>query len=290
MQTVTPFLWFNDNAQQAIDLYRRAFTDTEVINRQTAGPAETDPLVMATVRLAGLEMMLLNGGPAYTFTPAVSYFVTCPTPNDVEVIWEMLVDGGSELMELGEYPFSERYGWLADRFGVSWQIGVGPGPQSITPFLMFVGEQHGRAQEAMNLYTSVLPRSAIDSVALWQPGMPEPAGTVMYATFNLMGWRFMAMDSAQNHQFTFSPANSFMIMCENQAEVDHYWDGLLAGGGEPGQCGWLKDRFGVSWQIIPRQLGQLMADPDPARAGRVREAMLGMGKIDIAGLERSHGR
>jgi predicted 3-demethylubiquinone-9 3-methyltransferase (glyoxalase superfamily) len=287
LQTITPFLWFNDNAQQAIELYQCAFADTEVINRHTAGPAETDPLVMATVRLAGLEMTVLNGGPAYTFTPAVSYFVTCPAPNDVDAIWEALSDGGSELMELGEYPFSKRYGWLADRFGVSWQIGVGPGPQSITPFLMFVGDQHGRAQEAMNLYTSVLPRSEIDAAALWQPGMPEPAGTVMYATFNLMGWRFMAMDSAQNHRFTFSPANSFMVMCGNQAEVDRYWDGLLAGGGEPSQCGWLKDRFGVSWQIIPRQLGHLMGDPDPARAGRVRKAMLGMGKIDIVGLERA---
>ena len=172
---------------------------------------------MATIRLAGLEMMLLNGGPAYTFTPAVSYFVTCPTADEVDAIWEMLVAGGGELMARGEYPFSKRYGWLADQFGVSWQIGVGPGPQSITPFLMYVGNQHGRAREAMDLYTSVLPRSEIHSVALWQPGTPEPARTVMYSSFNLSGWRFMAMDSAQPHQFTFSQANSFMVIYQDQA-------------------------------------------------------------------------
>ena len=139
----------------------------------------------------------------------------------------------------------------------------------ITPFLWF----DGAAEEAMNFYVSVFPNSRVLSVS------------PMTVSFELEGQRFYGLNGGP--AFRFTEAVSFFVDCETQEEVDTYWSKLTAGGGQPGQCGWLKDRFGLSWQIIPRVLGKLLGDQDRAKAGRVMQAMLTMGKIDIAGLERA---
>lgn len=140
----------------------------------------------------------------------------------------------------------------------------------ITPFLWF----DGNAEAAMQLYVSVFPNSKVLSVS------------PMMVSFELEGQRFYGVNGGPQYHFT--EAVSFLVDCESQEEVDFYWSKLTAGGGQPGQCGWLKDRFGLSWQIIPKALGRLMGDQDRARAGRVMEAMLTMGKIDIAGLQRAY--
>jgi len=146
----------------------------------------------------------------------------------------------------------------------------------IAPFLWF----DGQAEEAVAFYTSVFPNSSVDG---WMRG---PDGSVMGANFRLDGQPFMALNGGPLYQFT--PAVSFFVSCETQAEVDRYWSALGAGSDDEGQCGWLKDRFGVSWQIIPTALGELLGDPDPEKAGRVMQAMLGMKKIEIAGLREAH--
>lgn len=151
----------------------------------------------------------------------------------------------------------------------------------ITPFLWF----DDRIEEAVALYVKVFPDARIVRSARYGPGAPRPAGTMMTMTFELRGQTFMALNGGPVHRF--SPAVSFMVACETQAEVDHYWDGLLEGGGEEQPCGWLRDRFGLSWQVIPSALGRALGDPDPARAGRAVQAMLQMKKIDIAALERA---
>ena len=153
--------------------------------------------------------------------------------------------------------------------------------QPIIPFLWF----DDRIEDAVSLYVSVFPDSRIVSTTHYGAGAPRPAGTVMSMTFELRGQQFMALNGGPMYQF--SPAVSFMVTCATQAEVDHYWHGLLAGGGEEQPCGWLKDRFGLSWQVIPHALGAALGDPDPTRAGRAVQAMLQMKKIDIAALERA---
>ena len=140
----------------------------------------------------------------------------------------------------------------------------------ITPFLWF----DGKAEEAMHFYVSVFPNSKVLSVS------------PMTVSFELDGQRFHGLNGGPQYRFT--EAVSFFVDCETQDEVDTYWNKLTAGGGQPGQCGWLKDRFGLSWQIIPKALGRLLGDTDRARAGRVLQAMLARGKIDIAGLERAY--
>ncbi len=150
---------------------------------------------------------------------------------------------------------------------------------TITPFLMF----NDRLAEAINFYASVFPDVRINGAAPTKPGLP--AGTLS-ASFELQGQRFNAYQGGPHFQFT--DAFSLFVECEDQAEVDHYWNALLADGGAEQQCGWLTDPFGVRWQIIPRQLMELMADPDPAKAAAVVDAMLKMVKIDVAGLEQAH--
>jgi predicted 3-demethylubiquinone-9 3-methyltransferase (glyoxalase superfamily) len=153
--------------------------------------------------------------------------------------------------------------------------------QKITPFLWF----DNNAEEAITFYTAVFKDSKIVSMSRYPEGAPGPAGTVMSATFRLNGQDFMALNGGPIFKFT--EAISLYVDCATQQEVDYYWD-KLSDGGEPGQCGWLKDKFGLSWQIVPKALGEMLGDPDPKKAGRVMQAMLKMSKIDVAGLRRAY--
>ena len=155
--------------------------------------------------------------------------------------------------------------------------------QKITPFLWF----DGKAQEAMEFYTSIFKNSKVVSVSRYGDAGPGPKGTVMSAIFELEGQRFYALNGGP--QFHFTPAISFFVNCETQPEVDALWEKLSAGGSKE-QCGWLKDQFGVSWQIIPSILGELLGDKDPVKSGRVMQAMMQMSKIDIKGLQQAYDR
>ncbi len=152
----------------------------------------------------------------------------------------------------------------------------------ITPFLWF----DNQAEEAMNFYVSLFDNSKIVNVSRYGEGAPVPAGTVMSATFELDGQTVMALNGGP--QFKFNEAISFFVSCENQAEVDKYWNALTANGGEEGPCGWLKDKFGLSWQIVPTALGQMLGDPDPDKSRRTMEAMLKMKKIDVPTLQKAY--
>ncbi|HEX9136094.1 MAG TPA: VOC family protein [Nitrospirota bacterium] len=155
--------------------------------------------------------------------------------------------------------------------------------QKITPFLWF----DGKTEEAMNLYVSIFKNSKVVSISRYGEGGPGPKGTVMSATFQLEGQQFMALNGGPH--FTFSPAISFFVNCETQEEVDELWE-KLSEGGQKERCGWLKDKYGVSWQIIPSVLGKLLSDPDPEKSKRVMQAMLQMNKIDIEKLKEAHER
>ncbi len=157
-----------------------------------------------------------------------------------------------------------------------------PSTPKITPFLWFDDD----AEEAIRFYVSIFPDSKMLSESRWGPGGPVPAGTLMSARFQLAGQEFMALNGGPMYRFT--EAISLFVDCATQAEVDELWAKLTAGGGEPGQCGWLKDRWGLSWQVIPSCLGEMLGDKDPARAARVGQAMMGMGKLDIAKLKEAH--
>ncbi len=153
--------------------------------------------------------------------------------------------------------------------------------QKITPFLWF----DNNAEAAINFYTSIFPNSKVLNVSRYGEAGPGPAGTVMTATIQLEGQEFMLLNGGPQYKFT--EAISFFVSCENQAEVDRLWDRLCEGGGQAGPCGWLKDKFGVSWQIIPTALGECLGDPNPKKAQAALQAMLKMSKIDSAALRRA---
>jgi predicted 3-demethylubiquinone-9 3-methyltransferase (glyoxalase superfamily) len=162
-------------------------------------------------------------------------------------------------------------------------VPAGPRKQKITPFLWFDGD----AEEAVRFYLSIFEDSRLLSQTRWGEGGPFPAGTLLTATFQLAGREFMALNGGP--QFRFTEAISLLVSCETQEEVDEFWEKLTAGG-EPGRCGWLADKYGLSWQIVPTVLGKLMQDEDPEKARRVVQAMMEMGKLDIRRLEQAHAQ
>jgi predicted 3-demethylubiquinone-9 3-methyltransferase (glyoxalase superfamily) len=274
-RNIYPSLWFNGNAREAADLYCSVFPQFTISGE--------NPLVV-NIASRDQQLMLINGGPEFTPNPSISFFAVFDSVEELEKAWDKLLEGGSVLMPLDAYPWSIKYGWLQDRYGVNWQLHHGKMAETnqfIIPALMFNGEQNGRAGEAINLYTSVFKESALTTVERYQEGEQDITGNIKHARFSLGRFTLAAMDSSMPHPFAFNEGVSFVVECETQEEIDYYWDKLSEGGSES-QCGWLKDRFGVSWQVVPSILPQLMADP--ARSGRVIQAFLKMKKFDIATL------
>ena len=192
-------------------------------------------------------------------------------------------------MELSEYPFSARYAWITDKYGVSWQLMYTEQPitQKITPSMMFVGKVAGKAEEAMNFYGSIFPNSNVTPLMHYSQGEePEKEGALRFGKFMILSKEFAAMDSAREHDFTFNEAISFLVHCDTQEEVDNYWSKLSAVP-EAEQCGWLKDRYGFSWQIVPSIMDEMLTDKNEARVARVTEAFLKMKKFDIAALKHA---
>lgn len=288
---ITPYLWFDNQAEEAVNFYTSIF-DNARINGVTrhgeAGPGPEGTVMLFNFELEGRPFIALNGGPQFNFTPAISFIVIYENREAVDRLWEQMVDGGNTILPIEEYPFNERYGWIEDRFGVSWQIMVNAEPgQTITPSLLFAGEKFGKVEEAINYYTSLFDNAEILSIERYGPGQPQPEGAVAFSSFLLNGVVFHAMESGLEHDFDFTPAISFIIHCDSQDEVDHYWESLADGGRED-RCGWVQDRYGVSWQVVPDLLPRLLQDKDPERAQRVMQAMLQMGKIEIAGLQQAY--
>ncbi|MBP6911380.1 VOC family protein [Patescibacteria group bacterium] len=194
------------------------------------------------------------------------------------------MDGGKSLMEVGSYPFSERYGWVQDKFGISWQLFLGQEPKPIRPCMMFANAIYGKAEEAMTLYTSLFNNSTIVFTAPYE----APQTGVMHAVFMLDGQEIIAMDAPGEHAFNFNEGISFVINCDGQEEVDHFRNKLIADGGQESQCGWLKDKYGFSRQVVPKQLYEYLGGSDAAGSQRAMQAMLQMHKLDINVLKQAY--
>ena len=303
MQKITPFLWFDDNAEEAVDFYLSIFKNSQSGNASHYDEAGAEvsgrpkgSVLTIPFQLNGQEYVALNGGPIFKFNPSVSFFLNFDPSEDknarknLDTMWEKLSQGGTALMQLDKYPFSERYGWIQDKYGISWQL-ILTNPEGeerpfIVPSFLFVGPVCGKAEEATDFYFSLFQNAKRGIIARYPRGMePDKEGTIMYTDFMLGGQWFAAMDSAHPHEFNFNEAISFVVNCENQKEVDYFWEKLSAVPASE-QCGWLKDKYGLSWQIVPTELGKLLNDPDPEKSGRVMKAMLQMEKIEIEVLKK----
>lgn len=293
---IVPCIWLDDQAERAAAFYSRTLPGGRVIATSRYPDSFDNPgrmprgsVLTVELELAGRSFTLLNGGAMFRPNPSISFFVHVDMPGDADRLFAPLADGGEALMPIDAYPWSERYAWVQDRFGVSWQIIAGRRPRggaAIVPCLMFAGAQHGRAEEAMRAYATIFPGGRIDGVERYAAG-EGPEGTVKHGRFVLAGEELVAMDSHVAHGFGFDEGLSLQVMCADQDDVDRYW-GALGEGGALGPCGWLKDRFGLSWQVVPRAAVEWLASDDHAARDRAFEAMLSMGKLDVAGLRRAY--
>lgn len=287
-------LWFDDNAEAAVAFYTSIFPESKKTLVTHFGKEgfeihqRPEGSVMGiNFELCGTQFQAINGGPVFKLNPSISFFIVCENEAEAQKYWDALSEGGKVLMAIDKYDWSPRYGWLDDKYGVSWQIYTvkeDPVQQKICPSLMFTGKYHGHAEAAIHFYTSVFKDSEIQGILKYPAGGMDPEDTVMHSQFKLAGQTFMAMDSAAEHKFEFNEAVSLIVKCDTQDEIDYYWD-KLSDGGEIIECGWLRDRFGVCWQIIPVQLDQMLADPDKEKTERVVKAFMQMKKFDIQALE-----
>ena len=288
MQKIIPHLWYDTQATQAAEFYVSIFPDSKILNISTLNDTPSGTVEMVSFELLNYEFQAISAGPYFTFNPSVSFMIECITAQEVDAYWEKLSPGGTALMELGAYPFSERFGWIQDQYGLSWQIIYSSAPgakRKITPMVMFVGDVAGKAEEAIRLWTSIFPDGKAGDLMHYGKGEePDQEGTLKYGTFSLFGQEFVAMDSAHEHQFSFNEAISFIVNCETQEELDDYWYQLSAVP-EAEQCGWLKDKFGVSWQIVPVGMEAMLSGDDADKIARVTQAFLQMKKIDLAALQ-----
>ncbi|HLU23498.1 MAG TPA: VOC family protein [Bacillaceae bacterium] len=291
-------LWYDKEAQEAAEFYASIFPESAVHHVTTLTDTPSGDAKLVTFELWGQKFMAINGGPYFTLNPSISFMVNFdPSKMDdasgkLEEDWKKLSDGGKVLMPLETYPFSEKYGWIQDKFGLSWQLILtnpeGEERPPIIPSLLFVGDSCGHAEEALNFYVSVFNNSKQGHIARYPQGMePNKEGTIMFSDFKLEDVWLTAMDSALNHEFTFNEAISFMVYCDTQEEIDYYWDKLSAVP-QSEQCGWLKDKFDVSWQIVPRAMDELMTNGTAEQINRVNQAVLKMKKIDIAELQKAY--
>ena len=294
MQRIVPNIWCQGNADDVASYYTAVLPDTsaEVV---ASYPTENLPdfqrafaglPLVVDVTVSGYRIRLINAGDEYRPTPALSFILnmdplafrggTEEASARIATIWDALSDGGEIRMPLGEYPHSKLYGWVEDRFGVNWQLMLsdpaGEPRPALMPQFLFTGAT-AQAQQAIDVYTGLFPGSG--------PGLvvphPGEAGGILFAEFTLAGQWFSAMDGGTVHDFTFTPGLSLEIDCADQQEIDKLW-GALSAVPEAEQCGWLVDRFGVSWQIVPHNMGELLQHPG------AYQRMLNMKKIVVADL------
>ena len=294
MQKIVPSLWFDHVAAEAANFYAEVLpgatvTDTQYypmeglldFQQEFAGKELT-----VEFEVQGYRFVAINAGPQFRVNPSVSFMLNFDPSRDerarehLDEAWAALSDGGSELMPVGEYEFSPHYGWIQDRFGVSWQLiltdAAGEPRPFVIPNLLFGGSAQNRAGAAMEHYTSVFEGARTGAVWRYPDAVgPAPAGSIMFGELNLFGQWFALMDSAVEQDFTFNPGVSLMLQCQDQEELDRYWHELSAVP-EAEQCGWLVDRFGLSWQVVPANMSELMQAPG------FFEKLMAMKEIEIS--------
>jgi predicted 3-demethylubiquinone-9 3-methyltransferase (glyoxalase superfamily) len=290
-QKIVSHLWFDTAAVEAATFYASSFPDSQLISVTRLRDTPSGDCDVVSFDLTGYAFQAISAGPFFKPNPSISFIVYLPTPAQIDTLWSRLSDGGQTLMPLESYPFSARYGWVQDRFGISWQLTLSENPSDppvIIPALLFVGDNCGKAEEALHFYTSVFSASRIGQIRRYGPDQaPDREGTILFADFVLEHQSFALSDSAFAHDFGFNEAISFIVNCETQEEIDHYWERLSAVP-EAEQCGWLKDRYGVSWQIVPAALEEMMRHGAPEQIARVTQAFLPMKKLDLAALQSAY--
>ncbi len=294
MQKITPFLWFEKDMKGVTDFYTSVFPGSKLNTEGTLENTPSGQVQIVTFEMLGVKFNFMTAGPYLPFNPTVSFIVSCESIKEVDEIWNKLQASGKVLMELSSYPFAEKYGWIQDRYGVSWQImysSTMTPPQKIIPTLMYAGDMCGRAEEAVNFYTQVFHDGHINYVEKYDGTEPvdDDRARIKHAGIMIKNFNISLMDSGKKSPLNFQQAISFVIHCDTQEEVDYYWEKLTEGGNEV-QCGWLNDKFGFPWQVVPTAMDKMMSSGTKEQIARVTEAFMKMKKFDIKTLEEAFGK
>ncbi len=278
--SIYPCIWFNNNGKEAAAFYCTVFPGTTVTE---------DTGLVQMLSINGQNMMFLNGGDQFAPNASISFLIANEDEKETERLYNMLAEGGMALMPLDSYPFSKKYGWVRDKFGITWQLYTGQKgntDQYFTPTLMFINKQNGKAKEAITFYTTLFPGSSTEGILEYPEGSGDTPGNVQHAQFRINGYTLACMDSSLNHSFNFDEGISLVVLTANQEETDYYWNGFTKNGGGESMCGWLKDKYGLSWQIVPKKLLALINNSNPQISQYAMQAMMKMRKIVIADLEK----
>jgi predicted 3-demethylubiquinone-9 3-methyltransferase (glyoxalase superfamily) len=287
MSPISTCLWFDAQAEEAARLYMELFGGgglgrvaryPEAAARQAqrpVGSAMTVEFAIANIKAVGL-----NGGPLFRFSPAFSFFLSCESLEEIDFFWSRLSSGGAPRMALGKYPWSEKYGWTTDKFGVEWQLILAPGSQKVAPCFLFTDALYGKGRQALEFYANIFPDSKIEAESL-----NPKTGMIAHCAFSLNGQSFRLMEGDGKHGFSFNESMSLVVTCDTQDEIDAYWSRLTVDGGEPSRCGWLKDKFGVSWQVVPANLATYASHPE--KFEKAIAAVMKMAKLDMAAIDRA---
>ena len=305
MQKIIPHLWFDKEAKEAAQFYTSVFPESKITHTSLLRNTPSGDCDVVSFELWNHKFMAISAGPLFKFNPSISFIVNFDpllfgsSPDrdkaarqKIDAVWNQLTEGGSVLMEIGEYPFSKRYGWVMDKYGLSWQLMLtnpeGEPRPPIIPSMLFVKSKCGKVEEAINFYLSVFKNAKAGSLHRYPAGMePDKEGTIMFADFMLENSWFAAMDSAREHNFDFNEAVSFLVSCVDQAEIDYYWQ-KLSSTPEAEQCGWLKDKYGVSWQITPTIMEEMIANGSQEQIDGLTQAFMPMKKLDMAKLKEAY--
>lgn len=306
MKRIVSHLWFDREAVEATKFYVESFGEnSKIVNVSQIKNTPSGDCDIVSFSLFGEDFIAISAGPLFKFNPAISFMINFDPSKDrnakekLDELWKKLSQRGKALMELQTYPWSKYYGWVQDKYGLSWQLILtnpeGEPRSTILPSLLFVDEAYGKAEKAVKFYIDVFGQtpfgnfsSKIGQMVRYGAGQePNLEGTMMFSDFEICGKWFTAMDGVGKHDFSFNESVSFIVNCETQAEIDYFW-GKLSAVPEAEQCGWLKDKFGVSWQIVPAAMSEMMGKGTHGQMKRVTEAFLKMKKFDIATLERAY--
>ena len=291
-QKIVPHLWFDTEAEEAAKWYTTIFPDSEIITKDTFEETPSGDATQMVFKLMGYQFMAISAGPYAVKNPSISFIVQISRNNSelLDTLYKELKEGGQVLMPLDKYPFNDKYAWVQDKYGTSWQLWLRDhrsNKNNIVPALMFANENKGRAQEAMDLYVDTFKKSEHLASINYPEGLePNTPDMIMHGEVRLAKKRFAFNDSGQKHDFNFSEGVSLLVKCDDQKEIDKYWEKLSAVP-EAEECGWLKDKFGVSWQIVPKVMDDMFEEGTSEQLRRVTEAFLKMKKFDIDKLEKA---
>jgi len=287
MSDLHPCLWFDNQAEAAARFYTSLFKNSKMGKVSHYGDWSTQvtelkpgSVLTASFEILGLPVTALNGGPIFKHTPAFSFFVWCETDEEIEGLWKKLILGGNIRMGMDKYPWADKYGWTSDKYGVEWQLMKAEQKQEIAPALLFVDKLFGKGQEAIDLYTSHFKNSKVEALS-----KDAETGVIEHGVFTLDGRKFVLMEGPGTHGYSFTEAFSIIVHCKTQEECDRHTN-ALSNVPEAEQCGWLKDKFGVSWQVVPYELEKLT--DGTAKGQNMLKAMLEMKRLDIAKLKQAY--